>query len=44
MSQNKYLATDYKDNSMASRMNSDDSNNLNRIKIDPKTGEKFSFL
>ena len=28
---------------MASRMNSGSSNNLNRIKIDPRTGEKFSF-
>ena len=28
---------------MASRMNSSGSNDLNRIKIDPRTGEKFSF-
>ena len=28
---------------MASRMNSGSSNHLNRIKIDPRTGEKFSF-
>ena len=28
---------------MASRMISGGSNNLNRIKIDPQTGEKFSF-
>ena len=28
---------------MASRMNSGDSNNLNCIRIDPRTGEKFSF-
>ena len=28
---------------MASRMNSGSSINLNRIKIDPRTGEKFSF-
>ena len=36
---------DFKDNSMASRMNSGDSNDLNSncIKIDPRTGEKFSF-
>ena len=36
---------DFKDNSMASRMNSGDSNNLNGncIRIDPRTGEKFSF-
>ena len=37
------FATDFKENSMASRMNSGGSNNLNRIKIDPRTGEKFSF-
>ena len=37
------VATDFKDNSMASRMNSGCSNDLNRIKIDPRTGEKFSF-
>ena len=38
------MATDYEDNSMASRMNSDGTNDLNRIKIDPQTpGEKFSF-
>ena len=36
---------DFKDNSMASRMNSGDSNDLNGncIRIDPRTGEKFSF-
>ena len=28
---------------MASRMNSGSSNDLNRIKIDPRTDEKFSF-
>ena len=28
---------------MASRINSDGSNALNRIKIDKRTGEKFSF-
>ena len=28
---------------MASRMNSGSSKDLNRIKIDPRTGEKFSF-
>ena len=28
---------------MASRMNSGNSNILSRIKIDPPTGEKFSF-
>ena len=28
---------------MASRMNSGGSSDLNRIKIDPRTGEKFSF-
>ena len=28
---------------MASRMNSGSSNNLNCIKMDPRTGEKFSF-
>ena len=42
-SQNIHFATDFKDNSMASRMNSGGSNNLNCIKIDPRTGEKFSF-
>ena len=34
---------DFKDNSMASIMNSGDSNDLNCIRIDPRTGEKFSF-
>ena len=34
---------DFKDDSMASRMNSGDSNDLNCIRIDPRTGEKFSF-
>ena len=34
---------DFKDNSMASRMNSVDSNDLNSNIIDPRTGEKFSF-
>ena len=33
----------YDENSMASRMNSGGSIDLNRIKIDPRTGEKFSF-
>ena len=28
---------------MASRMNSGGSNDLNRIKIDPRTGKKLSF-
>ena len=28
---------------MASRMNSGGSIDLNRMKIDPRTGEKFSF-
>ena len=28
---------------MASKMNSGGSIDLNRIKIDPRTGEKFSF-
>ena len=40
---NIHLATDYKENSMASRINSDGSNDLNRIKIDTRTGQKFSF-
>ena len=30
-------------NSMGIRMNSGSSNDLNLIKIDPRTGEKFSF-
>ena len=34
---------DFKDNSMASRMNFGDSNDLNSNRIDPRTGEKFSF-
>ena len=34
---------DFKDDSMASRMNSGDANDLNCIRIDPRTGEKFSF-
>ena len=36
---------DFKDSSMASRMNCGDSNDLNSncIRIDPRTGEKFSF-
>ena len=36
---------DFKDISMASRMNAGDSNDLNSncIRIDPRTGEKFSF-
>ena len=38
-----YFATDFDENSMASRMNSGGSIDLNRIKIDPWTGEKFSF-
>ena len=29
---------------MASTMNSGGSIDLNRIKIDPRTGEKFSFI
>ena len=40
---NIHLATGFKKKSMASRMNSGGSNDLNRIKIDPRTGEKFSF-
>ena len=32
-----------KENSMASRMNYGGSDDLNCIKIDPRTGEKFSF-
>ena len=43
MSQNIHLATDFKENSMASRMSSGDSKDLNCIKIDPWTGEKFSL-
>ena len=43
LSQNLYFATDFDENSMASRMNSGGSIDLNRIKIDPRTGEKFSF-
>ena len=31
----------FKDDSMDSRMNSGDSNDLNCIRIDPQTGEKF---
>ena len=42
-SQNLHFATDFNENSMASRMNSGGSNDLNRIKIDPRTGEKLSF-
>ena len=42
-SQNIHFATDFKENSMASGMNSGGSNDLNCIKIDPWTGEKFSF-
>ena len=38
-----YFATDFDKNSMASTMNSGSSIDLNRIKIDPRTGEKFSF-
>ena len=38
-----YFATDFDENSMANRMNSGSSIKLNRIKIDPRTGEKFSF-
>ena len=37
-----HFATDFKENLMASTMNSGGSNNLNRIKIYPWTGEKFS--
>ena len=43
LSQSIHFATDLKENSMASRKNSGGSNDLNRIKIDPRTGEKFSF-
>ena len=43
MSQSIHFATDFKENSMASRMNSGSSDNLNCIKIDPRTGKKFSF-
>ena len=38
-----YFTTDFDENSMASTMNSGGSIDLNRIKIDPRTGEKFSF-
>ena len=38
-----YFATDFDENSMASRMNSGGSIDLNCIKIDPRTGKKFSF-
>ena len=40
---NLYFATDFDENSMASTMNSGGSIDLNRIKIDPQTGEKISF-
>ena len=43
LSQNIHFATDFKENSMASRMNSCGSNDINCIKTDPRTGEKFSF-
>ena len=43
LSQNIHFATDFKVNSMASRMNSGGSNDLNCVKIDPRTGKKFSF-
>ena len=33
----------FKDNLMASRMNSGGSNDLNCIRTDPRTGKKFSF-
>ena len=39
-----YFATDFDEHSMASTMNSGGSIDLNRIKIDPRTGEKFSFI
>ena len=39
----KIYISDFKENSMASRMNFGGSNDLSRIKIDPRTGEKFSF-
>ena len=38
-----HFATDFKENSMASRIHSGGSNNLSCIEIDPRTGEKFSF-
>ena len=38
-----YFATDFDENSMASRMNSSGSIDLNLIEIDPRTSEKFSF-
>ena len=34
---------DFKEDSMASRMNSGGSNDLNCTRIDPRTGKKFSF-
>ena len=34
---------DFKENSMASRMNSGGSNDVNCIRIDPRMGENFSF-
>ena len=43
LSQNIHFTTDLKENSKASRMNSGGSNYLNCTKIDPRTGEKFSF-
>ena len=51
VTQARYVAPDIsgvsksrvKDNSMASRMNPGNSNDLNCIRIDPRTGEKFSF-
>ena len=43
LSQNIHFATNFKENSMASRINSGGSNDLNCIKIDPRPGEKFSF-
>ena len=41
--ENVHFATDFKENSMASRMNSGSSNDLNCIEIDSRTVEKFSF-
>ena len=43
MNSGTYFATDFDENSMASRMNSGGFIDLNRIKIDQRTGEKFSF-
>ena len=43
LSYNLYFSNYFDENSMASRMNSGGSIDLNCIKIDPRTGEKFSF-